>query len=306
MVNVGIAGAETKLAGEIIRILINHPETELISLWAPTFKGRDVSSVHHGLIGENTLNFTDNLKLEELDSLIILPGSLLPANIKNQLDNFPELKTIVVSNDEKIKFNFTDSEIGISELNRKSLVRDAKNAYIPSGAIIPSLVALAPPANFLLLNSDIKISVSMPKDLADSFNKDSEISIIEQQLKQRQSSFSGKIDIEIHPLETNSRELSSEITFKSSLPTEELEKIYEGIYDDHNFTFITKKTLTPEEASGTQKILININKPEPDIFEIRTIADARMRGGAGDVVHILNLFFRLHEKTGLNLKSAIF
>ena len=52
MIKVGIAGADTAMAGELIRILINHPDVEIISAFAPGKVGRKVASVHHGLAGE--------------------------------------------------------------------------------------------------------------------------------------------------------------------------------------------------------------------------------------------------------------
>ena len=62
--------------------------------------------------------------------------------------------------------------------------------------------------------------------------------------------------------------------------------------------------LSPIETESTNKIIINVAKPEPDLVELTVVADPRMRGGAGEALHILNLLFGLHEKTGLDLKTT--
>ena len=95
------------------------------------------------------------------------------------------------------------------------------------------------------------------------------------------------------------------MTFDCSLSLEEIEKIYEGIYDDHNFTFIThSSTISIKEVEGNQKCIITLSKPTADKILISAIWDGRMRGGAGDGVHIMNLMKGLYEKTGLSLKTS--
>ncbi|MDE5675381.1 MAG: N-acetyl-gamma-glutamyl-phosphate reductase, partial [Muribaculaceae bacterium] len=72
MIKVGIIGADTPEAGELLRLLINHPEVEVETLYAPLLAGRQVSSCHHGFIGERSMNFTDRLDLSKIDAVFIL------------------------------------------------------------------------------------------------------------------------------------------------------------------------------------------------------------------------------------------
>ena len=51
MIKVGIIGADTPDAGEMLRLLIHHPEVEIHSLYAPAWAGRMVASRHHGFMG---------------------------------------------------------------------------------------------------------------------------------------------------------------------------------------------------------------------------------------------------------------
>ena len=306
MVKVGIIGAQTPLAGEIIRILINHPETELVSLYSPYLTGRSVASVHHGLIGENQLNFTDKINPEEIDLLYVLEDSNISRQIIETTDNYDNLKIIVLSKQYSSDLNPDLYTVGLSEYNRKKLVRGARFAYIPSPVVVSSLTVLWPLAKFLLLNSDINIEVRLPKDLIASINPETDQKEIEEHLKKCQNSFNGKIKISLLEETETSRGMTTRINLKNNLPIDEIEKIYDQIYDDHNFTFLSKNDVTTKETEGTQKMIFKIDKDESDSISINVVSDCRMRGGAGDAVHILNLFFGLHEKTGLHLKSSYF
>ncbi|MCH5234280.1 MAG: hypothetical protein J1E16_03230 [Muribaculaceae bacterium] len=306
MVKIGILGADSPLAGEIIRILINHPEVELVSLFAPNLLGRSISSIHHGLIGENPLYFTDKINLDEIDFLMVMQSNEIAQNIVDRFPELDELKLVVFENDFpqlKLSHGF---EIGLSEINRKALVRGAISAYIPSPITVPALVTLVPLANYLLLNSDIEIEVSVPSEIFEKYNENKEALLIENQLKERQASFNGNVKLKILEEHNSQRTEKTKISLSCALPIEEIEKIYEQIYDDHNFVFLTRNELSDKEVEGTQKIVFNLKKPESDSLVIESVADAWLRGGAGDMVHVLNLFFGLHEKTGLHLKSSRF
>lgn len=305
MIKVSIAGAETPLAGEIIRILVNHPETEFISLFSPLLNGRSVASHHHGLIGETPLKFTDKLNLEDSDLLIFSEGiNDLYGKLEEKYSQ-EDLKQILLGGNVENSKN-EGIETGVSEVNRKALVRGAKTAYIPSPAVVPSIISLLPLAKFLLLNSDIDIDVELPSDLADNTEIEYLEKYLEKLIKATQSSFNNKISLNIIENKEQDRGAKTRISFQSKLPVEEIENIYEQLYDDHNFTFTSKIKPEPKEVVGTQKVVINISKPDDDSLILDVVSDARMRGGAGDAVHIMNLFFGLHEKTGLEFKASSF
>ena len=299
MVKVGIYGAETPLAGEIIRLLNNHPETELVCLYSPEFNGRNISSIHHGFIGETSRFFTDKINLKDLDYLIVLKSDEITEKILNYQPEDNNLKILLYS--DKLNKGF---EIGISEINRKALVRGADKAAVPSPLIVPILITLIPLANYMLLNSDIEIETQLPSDISEILEETKQMVLIENLLKDKQPSFNGKVKLKIQSDHINDRTHISEINIPSSLPIDEILKIYDDIYDDHNFTFTTLSDISTADVEGTQKVIINISKPDSDTLSLKIISDSRMRGGAGDAVHIMNLFFGLHEKTGLHLKSS--
>lgn len=306
MIKVGIIGADLPIVGEIIRILVNHPETEIVSLISPSHTGRAVSALHHGLIGETQLFFSDKIDTENIDFLIIANSDLLGKDYIDKVLQNENLK-VVFSNSGKSDIDYIDNfEIGLSEINRKALVRGARAAYIPSTAIIPSFIALSPLAQFLLLNSDINIAVNMPHDIAILIDEVKESEKIKKYLQTNQTSFNGNINLKVSGDHFTERGSTTTITLVSNLALSEIEKIYQDIYDDHNFTFLINGEVKSKEVEGTQKVIMSLKKPDPETLIIEVVEDARLRGGAGDIVHVMNLFFGLHEKTGLHLKASSF
>ena len=303
MIKVGITEAHSSLAGELIRILINHPEVELKTLYSPQFAGRSISSQHHGLIGEKIVNFTDEFDPSILDVLILIGenNQELLSSINFEQDN---LKLILLSPPSDLH-SISDNpiEIGLSEINRKALVRGASIARIPSPLAALSLIVLYPFGLYQELPENIEINIGAPEDIVENFNPtivDREITRI---LSQEQKDFHSKIDFNISA-NKSSRVARVKISFKCSLTLEEVLKIYDSIYDDHNFVYLSMSEVEGKEIEGTQKTVIHIEKNSPDDIQLEIIGDIRLRGGAGDVTHVLNLFFALYEKIGLQLKPS--
>ena len=302
MIKAGIAGAGSSVAGELIRILINHPEVELVRMCAPEFSGRGVSSVHHGLIGELDKDFSDHIVPEELDVLFLCASRDESVSLTDRIDSLglTDLRIVDLSGGAYGKPDFV---CGVSEIFRKPMVRGTKRAYIPSAAAAVALISLYPLAANLLLSQDIEIKVSAPEgmDMTESSLQTESV------LRSVQNSFCGAVRFCHAPDgEDDSRGMRIRFSLPVAMPIEEIVRLYEGIYDDHNFTYLSSRRLDKREAAGTHKCLISLMMPEPGRFEADAVADAHMRGGAGDAVHAMNLLFGLHERTGLTLKASHF
>lgn len=304
MIKVGIVGADSLQAGELLRILVNHPEVDIVSLYSPGMAGRDISCCHHGFIGERTLTFTDRINPAKLNAVFITDDSEMGRQIVDRLKDWPELRVINLSPSRFEYWENSDMEYGLSEINRKPLVRGAKTAIIPSSAASVALIALYPLAANLLISSDIDIEVTIPVSLSAPDANQIEKEII-RQLKKYQNSFENNVEVRFKK-GSSARGIRVRISMKSPLSALEVDKIFEAIYNDHNFTFMTMEDVAEKEVEGTQKCVISFCKPGAGLIEINAVADAFMRGGAGDAVHMLNLLFALHEKVGLHLKSSVF
>ncbi|MCM1490567.1 MAG: hypothetical protein NC095_07055 [Muribaculum sp.] len=306
MIRAGIAGADTAMAGELIRILVNHPDVELVSAFAPGKVGRKVSSVHHGLAGECELEFSPDINPAKLDVIFIDAHSEVADRFRMNTDRWPGLRIIDMSHCPTLDMDDLSMTYGLPEINRKKLVRDCKRAVVPRSLAAVSIIGLYPLAKHLLLKGDIDIDYICPPDIDTKEKVDMACQEIHQTLCKTQNSFCGNINLSRNDESVSNRGIKVVINIPCSLEIDELFKIYSNLYDDHNFTFTVPRSMPMYEVEGTQKTLITLQKHTPGILTLTVVADCRMRGGAGDAVHIMNLLFGLQEKTGLNLKAHKF
>lgn len=302
MIKAGIAGADTFMAGELIRILVNHPDVEIISAFAPGKVGRKVASVHHGLAGECDLEFSPDINPAKLDVIFIDAHSDVADRFRLNTDRWPDLRIIDMSHCPSLDFEKLDMAYGLAEINRKQLVRGCKRAVVPRSVSAVALICLYPLARHLLLNGNINISYACPSDI-DTDEKSEMVRLeILDVLRNTQNSFQGDVILNRLNENVSPRGLRVEIEIPCNIDINELFRLYNDIYDDHNFTHLLPITMPGYEVEGTQKCLVSLQKRTPDTLTVSAVADCRMRGGAGDAVHIMNLLFGLHERTGLYLK----
>ena len=120
MIKAGIIGGAGYTAGELIRLLLNHPETEIVFINSSSNAGNKITDVHEGLYGETDLRFTDQLPLYEIDVLFFCTAH---GDTKKFMEshNIPEdLKIIDLSMDYRIKSDDHDFIYGLPELNRRA------------------------------------------------------------------------------------------------------------------------------------------------------------------------------------------
>lgn len=305
MIKAAIVGAGSRIAGELIRILMGHPDVDMTVLFAPALRGRPVSDIHHGLVGYQNLCFTDRLLLDELDVVFLCDDvNTISGSASSFIEaDYPKFIFMVPISADSLSAD--NIPYGLSEINRKKLVRGATKAILPSLAASASLIALYPLASNLLLSSDLNIKVVMDPQLSSYFDRQSSEKEIQRQLADVQSSFTGNVSLDIDASGVH-RQFSSEIIIDCALPIDEVLRIYNQIYDDHNFTHVVTSDITFREVVGTHRCVIAVSKPTPSSLAIRVEVDGAMRGGAGEAVHVMNLLFGLHEKIGLDLKASIF
>lgn len=302
MIKVAITGADTKKAGEIIRILANHPEVELTTLSAPGKEGQRVSEHHHGLIGKEDYRFSGPLGMDpESDVIFVCGNSLSSAEFTALQHTRPDIRIIQVDALPNVDMERAGVVAGISEINRKALVRGAVCSRVLSPLAVAALVPLYPLALNMLLNSSLKIKAVAPKDIVDNELEEAKKDI-SAELHSAQMSFDQKPEIECAVTE-NERFLEMEITMDCNVSLDQLMQIYE-IYDDHHLSFAVTGDFSPLETEGTPKLVFSVSKPEDDKLKLLVRLDPCMRGGASEAVHNMNLMFALHETTGLEIKAS--
>lgn len=311
MIKTGITGGTSDEAGELLRILVNHPDVELCSIAAPAHRGEQVQNVHHGLIGETDLRFSDRIDPSKVDVIFICPLSENPSPEEEAFQNDilsgnysnPELRIIDLTHSPLCREN-EDYVFGLSEIFRKPLVRGAKKATLPYPEESAALISLFPLALRLLINEDLSIHLT---SLPGALNKNRlQITAdnIADNLRKVQKSFNGDVKFTLNE-NPDCKGLRLQIELSTTLDYPHILESYQSIYDDHNFTFMTSAPVDSKEVAGTNRCIISLRKSNPDTLVIDTIIDNDMRGGSGEAVHLLNLLFGLHERTGLNLKANI-
>ncbi|MDE6633504.1 MAG: hypothetical protein K2K23_10940, partial [Muribaculaceae bacterium] len=268
--------------------------------------GRKVSSVHHGLAGECDLEFSPDINPKNLDVIFIDAHSDVADRFRMNTDRWPDLRIIDMSHCPSLDFDALDMAYGLPEINRKQLVRGCRRAVVPRSVAAAAIIGLYPLARHLLLKGDIIVEYVCPSDIV----TEEKMNMVRQEilyvLGKTQNSFSG--DIRLHRLdeEISERGLKVVVEIPCTLDITEVFKLFDDCYDDHNFTFMVASAMPGYEVEGTQKTLVTLQKQKSDRLTVTVIADCRMRGGAGDAVHIMNLLFGLHERTGLYLKAHKF
>lgn len=305
MIKVAISGADTPAAGEIIRILVNHPDVEIVSLVAPGHEGKQMQSIHHGLLGEPKISFTGSFRPDNADVLFIADHNIKNSDYNKLRKAFPDLKIIVLNPMVEDAVIETDEPVyALPEINRKALVRGAKAALIPSPIASITLVSLYPIAKNLLLSDDLMLNISAPSDIVEKESLEKSSEEIALHLNDAQKSFHGSVSFNILP-PTSKRGIEMTTSISSPLDLEHILSTYE-IYDDHNFSYAVISPVKLDDVKGTEKVIVSLSLSKEGILSIHAVADGRLRGNAGEAVHAMNLMFGLHEKTGLYLKPYAF
>ena len=323
MIKAGIIGGAGHRAGELIRLLINHPDVEIISVHNPQAAGRPVAELHHGLTGETDLRFTPDIDLTGLDvAFSCLPKGESAKLLKN-LELPEDLRFIDLSSDFRTPVEGSDFIYGISEMNRKPMVRGAKHVATPGSVAMAIELALLPLAKNLMLNNPIHITAitgttdteTAPESVIDFEYRHDNVSLsrafvhpqleeITSTLRTLQTSFNAPINLLSFG---GSFPRGTLIAAYMSTPIEldQIRALYEDYYDDHNFTFIVNHPVDIKDVTNTNKCLIRLEKTDDKLL-ITAAIDNLLKGASGNAVHCMNLLFGLHERVGLMLKGSAY
>ena len=143
MIKVSIAGGTGYTAGELLRLLIHHPQVQLESVVSTTSVGVALSSMHRDLVGETDAVFTDSIG--NPDVLFLCLGHGLSQKFMDNNDVPDACKVIDLGNDFRLIPTYQDRtfEYGLCELNKKA-IQQANNVANPGCFATSILLALLP------------------------------------------------------------------------------------------------------------------------------------------------------------------
>jgi N-acetyl-gamma-glutamyl-phosphate reductase len=323
MIKAGIIGGAGYTAGELIRLLTNHPDVEIAWIHSTSNAGRSVTDIHQGLIGEIDLKFTDTTDWNAINVLFCCTPHGYTRQFFNENVIPDEVRIIDLSADFRIADDTHDFVYGLPEMNRKQLVRGARHVANPGCFATAIELALLPLAKNLLLNSPIHVTAITGSTGAGvkpgatthySWRNDNvsiykpfthqHLAEIRQTLATLQNSFNAELNF-IPMRGPFSRGIMAVAYIDCPVDLDHIRKIYEEYYDDHNFTFITDKAPDLKDVVNTNKCIIHLEKVGDKLL-VTSVIDNLLKGAAGTAVHNMNLLFGLHERVGLLLKPSAF
>lgn len=325
MIKVGIIGGAGYTAGELIRLLINHPETDIDFVFSTSNAGNKISKVHQDLVGSLDLKFTDTIN-PNVDVLFLCLGhgnsiKFLSANAFS--DN---TKIIDLGNDFRLEadkvFEGKSFVYGLPELNKEAIL-NATFIANPGCFATAIQLALLPLADKDLLNSDVHINaVTGATGAGTSLSatthytwRDNNFSYykpfthqhlgeINQSVKQLQNGFSS--DILFMPNRGNfSRGIFATVytDFEGSLG--DAKAMYKSFYKDAEYTFVSDENIHLKQVVNTNKCIIHLHKHNNKLL-ITSIIDNLLKGASGQAIQNMNIMFGLEESIGLKLKATYF
>ena len=322
MIKVGIIGGAGYTAGELLRLLLGHPEVEIKFVHSSSNAGNRITDVHAGFLGETDLVFTDQMPFEEIDLLYFCTAHGDTRKFLESTQLPDELKVIDLSMDYRIKSNEHDFIYGLPELNRRAT---CKSRYVANPGCFATCIELGllPLAKEHLLKGDISVNAITgstgagvkPSATTHYSWRNNNISIykpfthqhlpeILQSIKQLQPDFDGEIDF-IPYRGDFPRGIFATLVVKCDLDIETIYKLYESYYERDSFTHIINKPIDLKQVVNTNKCLIHLEKHGNKLL-ITSLIDNLLKGASGQAVHNMNLLFGLEETVGLKLKPSAF
>ncbi len=322
MIKVGILGGAGYTAGELIRLLVYHPEVEIKFIHSNSNAGNRVADVHSGLHGDTDLVFTDKMPFDQIDLLFFCTAHGETRKFMESHALPDELKVIDLSMDYRIKSHDHDFIYGLPELNRRNT---CKSRYVanPGGFATCIELGLLPLAKEQLLNGDVSVNAIMgctgegaqQSEATRSSWRNNNISVyrpfqhqhipeIMQSIKQLQPDYEGSIDF-IPYRGDFPRGVFATLVVKCDLDIETIYKMYESYYERDSFTHVVSKPLDLKQVLNTNKCLIHLEKHGNKLL-ITSVIDNMLKGASGQAVHNMNLLFGLAETVGLQFKPSGF
>ncbi len=321
MIKVGIVGGAGYTAGELLRILIFHPEVEITCIQSTSNAGNPISAVHEDLIGESALVFTEKLDTNVVDVIFLCMGHGKSKEFLSENVIPDHIKIIDLSHDYRLKAEGNDFVYGLPELNRED-IKSATKIANPGCFATAIQLALLPIAalgklNEVHINAITGSTGAGQKPTATShFSwRNNNLSVykafshqhlgeIKQSLCQLQNDFTNEVNF--IPVRGNfARGIMATAYTEADMSVEDAVQLYKDYYKDHPFVIISDKNPNLKQVVNTNKGIVFVEKYDGKLFVISMI-DNLVKGASGQAVQNMNLMFGLEETTGLRLKPVAF
>ncbi|AWG22006.1 N-acetyl-gamma-glutamyl-phosphate reductase [Flavobacterium faecale] len=325
MISIGIIGGSGYTAGELIRILMFHPNAKLDFVYSTTNAGKPLTTAHQDLMGDIEMNFTDTVN-PNVDVLFLCLGHGKSISFLEGNKFSDATKIIDLGNDFRLtkdnQFDGKSFVYGLPELN-KADIKTASYIANPGCFATAIQLALLPLAADGLLSEDVHINattgstgagVSLSATSHFSWRNNNfshykafehqHLGEINQSINQLQASYSDEL-IFVPNRGDFPRGIFATLYTKSEETLDDLVAKYTAFYKDQPFVTITTENINMKQVVQTNKCIISLLKKGNRIL-ITSVIDNLLKGASGQAVQNMNLMFGLDETTGLHLKPSGF
>ena len=333
MIKIGILGAAGYTGGELIRLLINHPNAEIVFANSESNAGNLVADVHEGLYGETDLKFTSEMPFDDVDVVFFCFGHGKSEAFLKEHEIPASVKIIDLAQDFRLAPNEIvctqhptasshDFVYGLPEIN-ESKIATAQHVANPGCFATCIQLGLLPAAQMHLLDKDVSVNAitgstgagQKPGATTHFSWRNNNLSIykafkhqhvpeIRQSLKQVQGYLDANIDFIPYRGDFARGIFATEVV-KTEKPLEDIVKGYKEFYKDAPFTHYVDKALDLKQVVNTNKCLIHVDKIDDKLL-ITSCIDNLLKGAVGQAVQNMNIMFDIDQTTGLKLKSTAF
>lgn len=325
MINVGIIGGSGYTAGELIRILMYHPNVNIDFVYSTTNAGKPLSVAHHDLLGDIEMDFTDAIN-PDVNVLFLCLGHGKSISFLQENKFACHTKIIDLGNDFRLTkdsiFDGKQFVYGLPELN-KTAIKKANYIANPGCFATAIQLALLPLAKNQLLENDIHINattgstgagVSPSETTHFSWRSNNmshykafdhqHLGEINQSVNQLQTTYSNEL-LFIPNRGDFARGIFATLYTTAEESLDEIVAKYEDFYKNEPFVTVTTTNINMKQVVQTNKCIISLTKKGNRIL-ITSIIDNLTKGASGQAIQNMNLMFGLPETTGLHLKPSGF
>ena len=337
-VRVGVLGAAGYTGGELIRLLLNHPQAEIVFANSESNAGNPVSDVHEGLIGDTDLKFTNEMPFEQVDVVFFCFGHGKSREFLQNHKIPSNVKIIDIAQDFRIRGDH-DYVYGLPEIHKEA-IQQAQHIANPGCFATAIQLALLPAAQMGLLTQDVAVNAitgstgagQKPGATTHFSWRNNNLSIykafthqhlheIYQSLNEKASLPSGKAtggrallgmgteggcSIDFIPYRGDfARGIFCTAVIKTEADGDDIIAAYKEFYKDAAFTHYTDKAIDLKQVVNTNKALVHVDCFDGKIL-VTSAIDNLLKGAVGQAVQNMNLMFGIDETAGLRLKASAF
>lgn len=320
MIKVGIIGAAGYTAGELIRILVNHPGVEIAWAQSSSNAGNAVTDVHEGLIGDTDLVFCENCDLEGADVVFLCSGHGKSSAFWAENPCPAGLKIVDLAQDFR-----DESEgyvYGLPEWQKEKILGATKIAN-PGCFATAIQIALLPLASKGLLKEEIQVTAitgstgagvkpgatthfSWRNDNISTYKVFGHQHLLEIRRDLGILNGGDLPEINFVPVRGDfARGIFASVYTECDLSEEDAKALYEDFYRDAAFTFCSDAPLDLKQVVNTNKALVHVEKHGGKLV-VSSVIDNLLKGASGQAVQNMNLICGLPETAGLKLKASAF